>query len=98
MGLIAIPSRYESAKQEQGKTIFFNSHILSDVEMICDRIAILAEGELICMGSLDQLLGKANRYQVRGKGGNIDILNRWIEDLAFEEDVWHSNSSDNIQV
>ena len=75
--------------QEQGKTIFFNSHILSDVELICDRIAILAEGELICMGSLDQLLGKVNRYQVRGKGGNIDILNRWIEDLAFEEDVWH---------
>ncbi|MBE9151878.1 ABC transporter ATP-binding protein [Coleofasciculus sp. LEGE 07092] len=73
----------------QGKTIFFNSHILSDVEKICDRIAILAEGQLICTGSLDELLGVANRYQVRGKGGNLDILKRWVEGLAFEEDCWY---------
>jgi len=30
--------------QNQGKTIFFNSHILSEVEQICDRVAILAQG------------------------------------------------------
>ncbi|HBB35179.1 MAG TPA: multidrug ABC transporter ATP-binding protein [Cyanobacteria bacterium UBA8803] len=75
--------------KSQGKTIFFNSHILSDVEKICDRIAILAEGELICMGSLDELLGKADHYQVKGKGGNLDVLNRWIVNLAFDEDCWY---------
>ncbi|MFM6620686.1 MAG: ABC transporter ATP-binding protein, partial [Dolichospermum sp.] len=31
-----------------GKTIFFNSHLLNEVEKICDRIAILDQGELIC--------------------------------------------------
>ncbi|MGB7440570.1 MAG: ABC transporter ATP-binding protein [Coleofasciculaceae cyanobacterium] len=72
-----------------GKTIFFNSHILSDVEKICDRIAILAEGELICNGSLDQLLGKADTYQVKGRGGNVDILKRWVEQLDFEDDYWY---------
>jgi ABC-2 type transport system ATP-binding protein len=77
--------------QEEGKTIFFNSHILSDVEQICDRIAILANGELICIGSLDELLGTAEVFQVVGKGGNEEILQRWVANLEFKYDGWHGH-------
>lgn len=72
--------------KDQGKTIFFNSHILSEVEQICDRIAILSEGELICSGSLDKLLGTDDTYHVRGKGGTLDFLNKWVSNLKNEQD------------
>lgn len=75
--------------KEQGKTIFFNSHILADVEKICDRIAILAQGELICTGSLNELLGSPNRYQVVIKGGSKDQIEDWVDNLLWENEVWH---------
>ena len=78
------------ALKEQGKTIFFNSHVLGDVEQICDRVAILAQGEIICTGSLDDLLGSEDTYQVAGKGGDREELQPWICDLDFSDDQhWH---------
>jgi ABC-2 type transport system ATP-binding protein len=67
-----------------GKTIFFNSHILSEVEQICDRVAILSQGELICLGSLDELLGTTDTYHVKGQGGDLDVLKKWVPNLAFD--------------
>lgn len=41
--------------KKKGKTIFLNSHLLSEVEMICDRVAILNKGDLIKEGNVDDL-------------------------------------------
>lgn len=41
-----------------GKTIFFSSHVLSDVEEICDRVGILVSGKLAACGSIDELVGR----------------------------------------
>ena len=43
-------------ERAQGRTIFFSTHILSDVEAICDRVAILREGKVVVMGALRTLL------------------------------------------
>lgn len=77
------------ALKREGKTIFFNSHILSDVEVICDRIAILDQGELIASGSLDELLGTADQYLVKGRGGHIANLEPWLDRLTVQGDLWH---------
>ncbi|MEZ4392725.1 MAG: ABC transporter ATP-binding protein [Polyangiales bacterium] len=44
-----------------GRTVMFSSHILSDVEMLCDRLAIVNRGELAAYGTLDSLLRKEIR-------------------------------------
>jgi ABC-2 type transport system ATP-binding protein len=88
MGRYQIREIILSLKQ-QGKTIFFNSHVLADVEQICDRVAILAEGEMLCIGSLDELLGTATTYHVMVKGGNSQVLKRWIPDLECKNDCWY---------
>jgi len=51
---------------ERGTTVFFSSHILSEVEAVCDRIGILADGDLVATGSLDDLrAGAAARAPLR---------------------------------
>ncbi|MBI5548200.1 MAG: ABC transporter ATP-binding protein [Deltaproteobacteria bacterium] len=42
--------------REQGKTVFFSTHILPDVEAICDRVGLMLKGELRAQGKLESLL------------------------------------------
>jgi ABC-2 type transport system ATP-binding protein len=41
--------------KQEGKTVFLNSHLLQEVEMVCDRVAILDKGELCSIGPPDQV-------------------------------------------
>lgn len=43
--------------RKEGKTIFFCSHVLSDVEILCDRVAILNKGKMIRIGSITDIVG-----------------------------------------
>jgi ABC-2 type transport system ATP-binding protein len=51
-----------SGLRQEGKTVFMCSHILSDIEVLCDRVAILKGGRLAHVGYLDEL-----RQQVAGR-------------------------------
>jgi ABC-2 type transport system ATP-binding protein len=44
--------------RDEGRTVFFSSHILADAEVICDRVGILVRGELVHEGALDEHLGR----------------------------------------
>jgi ABC-2 type transport system ATP-binding protein len=46
----------------RGKTIFFSSHILQDVEMICDRVAILSAGKLLRVTGVAEVLDRSVRW------------------------------------
>ena len=48
---------------EQGKTVFLSSHLLNEVEMVCDRVAIINMGEIVREGAVRELLaGKASLH------------------------------------
>lgn len=50
--------------RDAGKTIFLNSHILQEVEMVCTRVAILAAGQICGSGSIDELSRQTRAEQV----------------------------------
>lgn len=66
--------------KDRGKTIVMCSHLLADVEDVCDRIAILYQGDLKELGRVDSLLQVSEETQIRAKGLNADAQKE-IKDL-----------------
>jgi ABC-2 type transport system ATP-binding protein len=48
----------------EGKTVFLNSHLLSELEMVCDRVSILVKGEVAKQGTIDELIVGKRRYEI----------------------------------
>jgi ABC-2 type transport system ATP-binding protein len=61
--------------RDQGKTIVMCSHLLADVQDVCDRIAILHQGELKELGRVDTLLTVADVTQIRAKRLSAECIN-----------------------
>lgn len=60
--------------RDQGKTVFFSTHILSDVELICDRVGTIIAGRMVEVGRLDEILSgdvEAIEVTVRGATGKF---------------------------
>jgi ABC-2 type transport system ATP-binding protein len=56
--------------KEEGKTVFFSTHILSDAEALCDRVAILHQGELRGVGAVDELTARTeSKVEILFQGG-----------------------------
>jgi ABC-2 type transport system ATP-binding protein len=47
--------------RDEGRTVVFSSHILSDAELLCSRVAILANGRLVAAGTLSELTAGGGR-------------------------------------
>ena len=63
--------------RDQGRTVFFSSHVLSDAEALCSRVAILAKGRLAVVGSLDELTSVAVcGWELVVAGLSADVLER----------------------
>ncbi|HEX6347854.1 MAG TPA: ABC transporter ATP-binding protein [Candidatus Dormibacteraeota bacterium] len=81
--------------KERGTAVFLNSHLLTEVEMVCDRVAIVDHGRVVASGTLDDLLGgHAVRVRVTGLKpherasvsgfGELDDDGEWITVRGLE--------------
>jgi ABC-2 type transport system ATP-binding protein len=61
--------------KDEGKTVVMCSHLLADVQDVCDRIAILHQGELKELGRVDELLKVADVTQIRARNISADCQN-----------------------
>jgi len=57
----------------RGATVFLNSHLLSEIEMTCDYVAILNRGRLVREGTLERLLAPASMVELQVEGGGPEL-------------------------
>jgi ABC-type multidrug transport system ATPase subunit len=50
---------------EKGVTVFLSSHLLHEVEQVCDRVAVLNKGKIVAQGAVNELLGQKSVVRVR---------------------------------
>lgn len=75
--------------KKQGKTVFLSSHILAEVEALCDRVAIIRQGEIVEEGTLEELrhLTRTTVTVELGKSVSLNQL-QGIHDISRKEEKW----------
>ena len=78
---------YVTEQKNKGKSVFLSSHIMSEVERLCDRVGIIREGEVVEVGTLDELR-HLTRYTIRVSAKNtIEGLDRLAGVYDLEKDA-----------
>lgn len=83
-----------------GTTVFMSTHILSDIEALCDNVAILRQGKLAATGNLNELLtqsGETQQFEIVVKGVSAEILKSEVEKISGANISAKANGA-NIQV
>ena len=92
-GVLQVRELLRTARQA-GKSIFFSSHQLSEVEQICDRIAFLNQGVLVRCGSLKELLSESDRIKLEVREAGKTELTRMViegkDQRRVIEGVWQA--------
>ena len=74
------------------RTVLLSSHLLNEVEQVCDSVTILSKGKLIAQGSVSELIHSVGREQVRmkttdnAKARTVLAALDWVEEITDDED------------
>jgi ABC-2 type transport system ATP-binding protein len=74
--------------REEGHTVFVSSHVLHEIEQVCDRIAILNHGQVVAQGGVQELLGETDRIEVQvdrtAEAAQILKGLSWVSEVTVE--------------
>jgi len=72
--------------RQEGKTVFMCSHILSDIEVLCDRVAILKSGKLAHLGRLEDLRQQTSNHviEITAAGVSLEVLAAELPSQEFQ--------------
>ncbi len=74
----------------RGKTVFLSSHLLSEVELVCDRVGVLHRGRLQRIGSVREMLETSARVEITARGASPALL------AAIEQQGGHVSEQDRL--
>ena len=77
-------------QSRRGKTVFFSSHLLSDVEIICDFVTILVNGRVVSTGKIDDLVSKEI------ESWDVTVSVEDISRIVKEKDLIHSLGNEHL--
>lgn len=89
-GMIEVRDLIRSIGTED-RTVLLSSHLLHEVEQVCDSVTIISKGKLIAQGKVDDLVSSSRREQVRLKTGDDakarEVLSalEWVEGVSVED-------------
>lgn len=79
--------------KQQGKTIFFSSHELSEVESLCDRVIMIDKGLIVSEASVQELMKPLNIFQVSFKfNGDLGLISKF--NPINNQNVWEIETKD----
>ena len=86
--------------RQAGTTVFLNSHLLSEVEITCDRVAFIKHGEVVRTSQVSALVEGATTVTIRARGFQPEIttiLSQWGRDVRIEgENIVLSVSAESV--
>jgi ABC-2 type transport system ATP-binding protein len=85
---------------ERGTTVFLNSHLLTEVEHVCNRVAIVTKGRVVAQGTIRQILGARHAVRVRAHANGVP-LERVLQsfgDVSQEEAAFVVEGVENEQI
>jgi len=83
--------------EEEEKTVFLSSHLLHEVEQVCDRVLILNKGEVVAQGQVSELLSQAHMIEMRiasaHEAANVLRSLDWVEKVEYDQDILRVQAS-----